>query len=617
MPRRRLVLIALAALGTGSALAMPWTLGSPRMAERIATDLARSTGLVLRSGGAATIALLPVPRIKLTDVSLLSADGKQILSADTLRGDLGVWSLLRGQVRISSVLLTQPRIDVVWEGGSAPWQAAWDAFRDPKMRAGVHLDRVTLVGGSAVISGKAPDHFSIARDINLVLAPARPGSGIAIAGSLTWRGEQIDVRIEGPAAGEARASKGQPVSAQIRSPLANLRFDGVKIGERDAQYAGNVTFDTRSLEEFSRLVRAQGPLLGTVRAFRIEGNVTASSRGFDMDAAQIRMHEDRLDGVLSGRVEQGRLAISGTLDAPTLDFTPLFSGVGPVYGYGNGWSLDPINWAPMRVADLDLRLSSAAARVRGLRLSDAAVSLLVKNGRLELNLARASAYRGTARGRLSITQPTEGAPIEARTQVTLERVDAGAFLADMGRQRLLTGNANVQFTLETSGRSFADLVQTAQGKAGLMIRQGEFIGVSFADALRTAERRPLSAVADWRGGRSAFEQATINLTIRQGNAEVASGVMKGAAIAGKLSGSIALSEQFFSLRSEIATVANGKEGIALPFTISGPWDSPTVLPDVRSLIQRSLPASSLVARPPVLAHPVLGSGDEASIAKPE
>ena len=617
MPRRRLVLIALAALGTGSALAMPWTLGSTRMVERISTDLARSTGLVLRSGGNATIALLPVPRIKLEDVALLSADGKQLLSAATMRGDLGLWSLLRGQVRISSVLLTQPRIDVVWDGGNAPWQAAWKAFHDPQARTGDHLDRVTLVGGSAVISGKGPDHFSIARDINLVLAPARRDSGLAVAGSLTWRGENIDVRIEGPVAASERLAKGRPVSAQIRSSLASLRFDGVKQGDRDPQYAGSVAFETRSLEEFSRLVRAEGPLLGTVRGFRIEGSVTASARGFDMEAAQIRLHEDRLDGVLSGRVENARLAISGTLDAPTLDLTPLLSGVGPVYGYGNGWSLDAIDWRPMRAADLDLRISSAAARLKGLRLTNAAVSLLVKNGRLELNLARATAYRGTARGRLSVAQATEDGPLEARTQVTLERIDAGAFLADVGRQRLLTGIANLQFALETSGRSFADLVQSAQGKAGLMLRQGEFIGVSFADALRSAERRPLSAVSEWRGGRSAFEQAAINLTIRQGNAEVSSGALKGAAIAGKLSGSIGLSEQFFSLRSEIATLVNGKEGVALPFTISGPWDSPTVLPDVRSLIQRSLPASSLVARPPALTHPVLGSGDEAIIAKPE
>lgn len=617
MPRRRLVLIALAVFGLGSALAMPWAVSSARMTERIATDIARSTGLTLRSSGRMTVALLPVPRIKLEDVQLLSAEGKQLLSSATLRGDLAVWSLVRGQVRVSSVLLTQPRLDIVWEGNEAPWQAAWNLFRDPQARPGDHLDRVTLVGGSAVVSGKGPDHFSIARDINLVLAPARRESGLAVAGSLTWRGENVDIRLQGPVPTAPGASKGRPVSAQIRSALATLRFEGVMQGERDPQYAGELSFETRSLEELSRLVRAEGPLMGTVRGFRIEGAVTASARGFDMGAAQLRVHDDRMEGALSGRVENGRLAISGTLDAPTLDLTPLLAGVGPVYGYGNGWSYDVIDWRPMRAADLDLRLSSAAARLKGLRLSNAALSVLVKNGRLELNLARATAYRGTARGRLSVAQPADGGTLEARTQWTLEKIDAAAFLADLGRQRLLTGTANVQVSVETNGRSFADLVHSAQGKAGLMLRQGELVGISFADALRSAERRPLSAVADWRGGRSAFEQASINLTIRQGNAEVASGTLKGAAVAGKLSGSIGLSEQFYSLRSEIATVVNGKEGVALPFTISGPWDSPTVLPDVRSLIQRSLPASSLVARPPALTHPVLGSGDEAIANKPD
>lgn len=57
----------------------------------------------------------------------------------------------------------------------------------------------------------------------------------------------------------------------------------------------------------------------------------------------------------------------------------------------------------------------------------------------------------------------------------------------------------------------------------------------------------------------------------------------------------------------------GREAPSLSVTLSGPWDNPVLMPDVRALIQRSVPASSLIAAPPVLTHPVLETNNAVSV----
>ena len=48
-------------------------------------------------------------------------------------------------------------------------------------------------------------------------------------------------------------------------------------------------------------------------------------------------------------------------------------------------------------SELDLRISAAKLRYGGVQADDAAMSVLLKGGRMELTIADAQAYKGTSR----------------------------------------------------------------------------------------------------------------------------------------------------------------------------------------------------------------------------
>lgn len=620
MPRKRFVIVALVCLAAVGGLATPWALSTGGIGDRLSREFARETGLTLTTKGRATIAFLPVPRVKIEDVAFASSSGEPLAHARSLRGDIRILSLLAGRIEVSGLHLYEPRMNATWDGSSVGGVGdIWRRFTNPATLSSGQLERISLIGGGASLRTASGDVIGEARNINVVITPPTRDSGTIASGSVTWGHETFTLTFAGAAPALMATPKGGPVTFNLTSGLASLAFTGISSLVGDTRYVGTLAAETRSLRDLGHLMQIDMPFGDAVGPMAVQGQASLSARGLDIATARIKLNSDVFEGALSARIDNGRPALSGTLDAASLDLGLLFSDLSPLRTNDGHWRRDTIDWNDMAVADLDLRISAAAGRLGALRLSDLALGVLLNNGKLELNLSRATAYRGTVRGRMSLTplmSPVAATLLERldlKASLSLDRVDAGALMTHLGRSRMMTGLTHGQFAIDASGQSMAEMVQSANGKLGLILRQGELIGVNFGDALRAADRRPLSAAIDWRGGRSAFEQASITAGIRNGVAEITAGTLTATTFKGTLAGFIGLSDQVYNLRGMLTGLAGGREGPTLPMTISGPWDNPVVLPDVRALIQRSMPASSLVARPPALSHPQLGNVDTLNV----
>jgi AsmA protein len=145
------------------------------------------------------------------------------------------------------------------------------------------------------------------------------------------------------------------------------------------------------------------------------------------------------------------------------------------------------------------------------------------------------------------------------------------------------------------------LARQLQGRASLVVRQGELVGIGLSDVLKRAERRPLSAPLEWRGGRTPFDQAQIALTIAKGVGEVAEAQVTGPAARAILQGRVSLAERTLALKATVEGTAapmtagaSPAAGASMLFDITGPWASPAMLPDVRALIERSGAARQLL-----------------------
>jgi AsmA protein len=189
------------------------------------------------------------------------------------------------------------------------------------------------------------------------------------------------------------------------------------------------------------------------------------------------------------------------------------------------------------------------------------------------------------KGRAVLAGAADG--IDFKGQGSFERVDVGSLLSDLGASRWITGPAQGQLAVESSGDSAADLVHRLRGRASIAVRQGELVGVALNEALRRAERRPLTAPLEWRGGRTPFEQAYINATILDGAAEITEAGMTAPSLHAAAQGRVSLAERAVAAKAKVESTPGSGTTSGILFDISGPWDDVAIVPDAQSLMKRS------------------------------
>jgi AsmA protein len=307
---------------------------------------------------------------------------------------------------------------------------------------------------------------------------------------------------------------------------------------------------------------------------------------------------------MASRVEAGRLALTGTLAADTLDLSGFLAPFAQAIAPNGGWSWEPLSLSGAAAADLDLRLSATTARVGAAKLSDVALNVLIKPGRLEAALGRAGLADGSVKGRLLLVSTPDGVDLKAHGNA--QGLDIAALTTSLSSSNWIAGTASGQFTLEAAGPTAAEMAQRANGRATIAVKQGEFVGLALDDALKRFERQPLSASLNLRSGRTPFREAQATLSLTDGIGEISDGSFTAAALKGRVRGRIVAPERSLVAKAAVeslAPVTEGKLSPALAFEISGTWGDLSILPDAKALIERS-GAARLLLSPRPLPPPI-------------
>lgn len=583
-----IVLIVLAALATTVA---PWTLSSGGFAASVAEQLRDGYGINLDVRGRSTFALLPVPRLKFEDVTLASSDGAIRAEGGTLRGELRAISLLRGRIELSEVALADSRITLADRVvPSFDLGRAVALFGEQSEISRVR--RLSLSGSSVQWSSGASG--SIDR-VTGIVSWRDPHDRLEMNGWGFWRGERVEVThatIDPTLAASGRPS---PFTLGIIGAGAQLVATGEAQFGADPRITGQSTLGFRSVRDFSRWSGLDLPLGSLMQAVSIDGDFSADRRRIGWPSVALKLGSDKLEGALAVRLDSPRPVVTGTLAADQLNLSDFFSAFSQARTGSGPWSGDDITLQGSTSGDLDLRLSATDSKLGRLRVSDMAASVLVRPGRIEASLGRASVRNGSLKGRLTLASANGGTEVKA--QGAFDQVDLAAVLNDFGQRRWITGQAQGHFALEGSGKTVADLVRQTQGKTTITVKQGEILGIGLNDVLRRAEKQPLSAFLDWRGGRTAFDQAWVNLAFGAGIGEIVDGALQAPAIYTALEGRLSLTDRSLAMRAHVNPGPAGSVTPTSPsveFNVSGSWDDVDVIPDVKALIERSGAAKRLL-----------------------
>jgi AsmA protein len=592
--------IAVAVLGAAAA---PWTLSGDALRRELAEQVMQTAGLRATAEGRATFAVLPRPRIKLENVIISDENGALVINSGVLKGNLRILPLLAGRMELASVQLVSPNIaydhhdtPISRKGAIARASEALPATPEAAGADQARLGTISIVDGAARVKMRGAADSVVIENINLTLDWPRLSAPATVNGTVSWQGETAEIAAWLSKPGAVLRGEDSSATLKIASPSLQANATGSVTASPRMQFEGRVNATSHSMRALLASFGVRTPLPGPLANVSLTGVARASLRSLAMSGLRMSIDGNVFEGALAVQATNSRPAISGTLASEMLELAPLIADLPSLTGSEGQWNRDPLTFASLDFADVDLRFSSTRTRIGRAIFDDAGCSIQLTNGRLDISVGQARAYGGQIKGRLSLTPGARGTDLRA-TGVFL-KIDSGAVMKDALRSIRLTGQSSGQFSFEGSGASVADLIHSLDGSAQLSFRNGDILGLDLEQALRRLEKRPLSIITEVRSGRTGFDSASISARLTDGIVDVQEATVSGLGVQLAVTGTASLVERTLQLRAmarQTGPNATGREnGPQLMLDIKGPWDDPSLVFDRESLVRRSEAAAPLL-----------------------
>jgi len=586
MSRRVALPIALLALALITAASASWTFRENGLSSALSQHMKERYGLDLTVNGRSTFAVLPIPRVKFEDVAVRFPDHALTAEGGILRGEIRIIPLLFGRVELSDFDLSDSRITASLQAlKEVDWADAVNSRSRTRHARRLILNRTNI-------------HWTDLKDADLDIAEMvirwTGDEPLTIYGNARWRGERVIVTEASVHPDRLVSGKISPFTLAVAAPAARLNLSGEAQLGLTPSVTGEGSIEARSVRDFSRWSGLKLPFGPLIQAFSVKGDFSMDRRRLSWPSATVTLGRDELEGTMAVRFDAERPVISGTLAADELDLTDLFAPFAQARTSSGAWSEEVLDLAHVTGSDLDLRLSAASARLGKLRVEDMAASVLVRPGEIEASIGRAGLHDGSLKGRLSLAS-VDGLT-EVKGQGAFTGIEIAPFLASIGETRWITGQAQGQFVFEGKGRNPVEVMRGAQGRSSITIRKGELVGIALGDALKRAEKHPLLASLNWKSGRTPFDEAQAQIVVQEGVGEVTEGKLRSAELAAELEGEVLMGERTLNLKAKVSS-AESQSAPTIAFAVDGGWDNVRIIPDARSLIERSGSAKALFPAP--------------------
>ena len=566
------LIVALAGCGF-----MRWPLSATRVGDSLNAAFGASPRLHWSAPEEASFSALPWPSVRIIDARLDDAYGVDLLSAPAARVNLSLIDLMRGRFIPTGVILVSPTVTVDVDRPPFAGAAGGSAGRaSVARRALAPLASLSLSNGVLRLVSAKRGVDTLIENVQGRFDGLTIGDQLRFNLSAVWR--KTPIAVAGALNDPETAAKGapSPVVFGLDSPLAKLAFGGsLALGDNPSA-EGDLTASIPSIAALASFLNTQPPPILAANDIAITAKVNGGPNALTLGDATLTSVGQTLEGAIAISDASGRPAVSTTLAAETLALMPLLGPPDRIFDPSGGWSAKPFAFAPLKAVDLDLRLSAAHLDVYGLPLADAAASLIVTNGKLNMTLIEAAAYGGRLKGEAAASV---GRDLKMSARGELVDADLGGVIADFGPP-LATGRGGVRFSVEATGASPAAAIASLTGTASLEAANGSILGVNLEEALRRSRRRPIDVERDMRLGGTAFDKVDVSLALDDGHAQVRRGVMTSHGVTAELSGLIDLVAQSWGLHvSAVQTDAAGEESqdaAHLTLDIAGPWSAPTI-----------------------------------------
>ncbi|QWP76585.1 AsmA family protein [Lysobacter sp. K5869] len=589
------------------------------------------TGRKLEIGGNLDVDLGSVPVIRADALSFANAPwAKQPLMASAQRLELAIelWPLLKGEVRIPDIRLTQPRVYLQTDrehggnwvfgrgGGELPtFRRVWIddgrlEFLDPAGKTDIRAD----------IASREPKREDAAPPVE-------------IQGKGRWKNNAFSVegRAESPL--ELRDSQ-RPYRLNLRAAAGATRahargelVDPFHLRDFDLQFA----LSGKNLADLYPLI---GVAIAPTPPYALDGRLRRADALWRYDDFTGKVGDSDLSGDASVDTAGARPYLRADLLSKRLDFDDLAGFVGAAPQGGRGESTNPelaaqharqdasarllpdtpYRLEKLRSMDADVKLKAARIEAPGWPLDDMQAHLLLENGLLKLDPLNFGVAGGDIRS--NIVMDARASTLRTRADIKARDLTLAKLMPGVKLGQDAIGKIGGRIALSGSGNSIARMLGDSDGSVAVGMGRGqisnllmEFTGIDVAEILK------FKLTGDHK----------IPIRCGFGDFAVKDGVMTAQSLAFDTSDTVLIGSGTIDLRQEkldlvIRPRPKDRSLLALrtPLLVNGTFKQPNARPDYKRLGLRGAAALALGAIAPpaaLLATLELGPGKDTGCAQ--
>ncbi len=603
----------LVALIVVAALVIPLFIPVDTYKAKVIALVKDQTGRDLRIAGPVSFSLLPSIALQANDVTFSNPAGAaspNMIQLKTLDVSLKLFPLLHGAIEVDHFKLVAPAIDLevdkdgkpnwVFSGPAKP-AAALPAPANPapatteRSIPAISLGAVAISDGQASYLDQRSGEKRVLGDINMTLSLPSLSDPFNATGSATWNGEKVTLTLAIDDPAKLQQGGNSAVKISLAAAPINFSFQGNASGATLTKLSGATDLSVPSVRGLAKWAgvpfTAPGSSFG---ALAIKGKVDKNGSKIAFSDASISLDALKATGALTLDTAGARPALSGRLDLDKLDVNPYLPseqgaasppstnaapapapGAPPSKSASSGWSDAPIDLSPLKVADVDFSLSANSILYRKIAIGKSALTLQLKNGRLEANLTEMALYQGKGTGKVvadgSAVVPQIGSSFNL-SGIAIQPLAHDA--ADFDR---LTGAGAMSFDVAGHGHSQREIISSLDGKGSLNLANGKIEGVNLMAFMKNA----VSSVAGEKSGgnETNFGALTGTYTITNGILHNNDLKLTSPEVPSTGAGTVdlPLRQVDYKLTPSVAGL------VAVPVAITGPWDNLSYRPDLSGI----------------------------------
>lgn len=428
----------------------------------------------------------------------------------------------------------------------------------------------------------------------------------SLEGALSYGEDRVRFQDVEAALGDSRLQVGgEAVGLSTGAPMIHASL----VGEGPA------------LEQLAHLAGAELQPLG---AWRLEGQLDASSDRISLVDMALRLGENALAGQVQVALGGPRPGISGRLESDFLDLTALL----PEEGSSEGGAPDgdrqdaspfvipdtPLPLETLHSADADLEVVIGRLRLPNeLELEDLDLVLQLAAGDLTLEPRRLGFYDGNLSGRIRIDAAQE--PASLSTNLQLEGLDIGRLMRERDVTDAMAGRLHAQLALSGRGNTPRLIASSLNGESELEVGEGVISNRLLAIVGSGLDQimDPLFGGQDTTGLNCALSRTTFE----EGIALVQAAVIDTDTFSIAGSGRINLRDESLDLHFDTSSRVPALVSLAIPFNVRGTLKSPQFAPDPLGTAQRAAQLVGVDLSPPAALAAMMGmSQDEVASENP-